>query len=70
VIILLAVAIAVQVFIVVLMFRNTSVHAFRVKWLYKDIDTYWRLPSYEVMLFQFWRPLNSFLESEATNDLP
>ncbi|OGO03125.1 MAG: hypothetical protein A2Y91_03830 [Chloroflexi bacterium RBG_13_54_8] len=41
--------------------RMWQVHRFRIGLLRGDFDTYLTLPSYEKMVFNFWKPLSSFV---------
>lgn len=50
------------------MYRMWKAHRLRIDIMKDDLDTYARLPSYGAMVFQFWRPLSSFVE-EAVEDL-
>lgn len=44
------------------MLRTWRVHKFRIGLLRSDLDTYLRLPSYDAMVLNFWKPLSSFVE--------
>lgn len=53
----------VAVFLLLLLWRNTRVHRFRMDLIRSDWRAFNRLPSYDTMLLRFWVwPLRRFLK--------
>lgn len=47
-------------FAIFMLYRNGKVYAFRVRLITEDRAQYKVLPSYDRMMWQFWRPMRSY----------
>lgn len=51
-----------QIYCFIMLRRNDNVHAFRSEVLRRRPDVYDKLPEYMDMVWEWWKPLGSYLE--------